>query len=360
MNYRTVKLLDAEDVGAAGTKTIPINVKDIISRIEITFKTTKSKHGMDSYTHKNITRIEVVDGSDKLFALDGGQAQALAIYDRKAPTMQHGAHLEACSEFDTFPIDFGRHLYDPELAFDPTKFSNPQLKVTYDEDVADTGVSANELEVVAHCFDEKVPSPVGFLMSTEHWNNAMGDENSYKYVDLPTDHPIRKLLIQGYRSAYEPWHVISEARLREDGGKREPFDWELETYYRMMKGIWTPVVEEIQGVGANAGSLEFYVTPTAYWNMVIGNIVGDGYLRWDTWQRGGKIIPYTSTARPFFQALVTGFLPNHCFEFPFGDPKDMADWYDVTAKGSVGLRLRAGGSGTSGTGAVVLQQLRRY
>lgn len=360
MNYRTVKLLDAEDVGAAGTKTIPVNVKDIISRIDITFKTTKSKDGMDSYTHKNITRIELVDGSDKLFALDGGQAQALAIYDRKCPTLQHGQHIIACSEFDVFPIDFGRYLHDPELAFDPTKFSNPQLKVTYDENVADTGVDANELEVIARCFDEKVPSPVGFLMSTEHWNNAMGDENSYKYVDLPTDHPIRKLLLQGYRKSYEPWDVISEARLNEDGGKREPFDWELETYARMMKGVWTPVIEDIIGKAATDGSQVFYVTPTDYYTIAVINSWGDDYIYRETVRGGGYIKPYSKTSQRQFQGIVKGFLPNHCFEFPFGNPMDMADWYDVTTKGSVRLRLKAGGSGTSGTGAVVLQQLRRY
>lgn len=360
MNYRQTKLLDAEDVGASGTKVIDLNIQDVISRIDITFATTKSKEGMDSYAHKNITKIELVDGSDVLFSMDGGQCQALCIYDRKCPTMSHGQHLNANAEFDTYGIDFGRFLFDPELAFDPTRFRNPQLKVTYDEDVADDGVTANELEVIAYCFDEKPVNPVGFLMSKEHYQYTCGAENSYEQVDLPTDHPIRKLLIQGYRSAYEPWNILSEARLSEENLKRIPFDWELETYYRMMKGVWTPILEGLVGHADHSGSYAFYVTPTDYWCEVAGMPSGDGYVYVDQTRTGGKITPYTNSGEQQCKLFLKGFLPNHCFEFPFGNPQDVADWYDVTRKGNVQLRLKAGGSGASGVAAVILQQLRRY
>ncbi|KKL88030.1 hypothetical protein LCGC14_1928740, partial [marine sediment metagenome] len=56
-----------------------------------------------------------------------------------------------------------------------------------------------------------------------------------------------------------------------------------------------------------------------------------------------------------------GWLPNHCVQFPFGKPDDLNDWYDVTKLGSLRLRLKGGSGGSSnGTGAVVLQQFRRY
>lgn len=360
MKYRTAELLSATDLEASGTKVIDININDPISRIDFLFKTTKSTHGMSSYTHKNITKIEIVDGSDALFSMDGGQAQALGIYDRKAPTMQHGQHLSACSEFDTYPIDFGRHLWDELLAFDPKRFNNPQLKITYDEDVADTGVSANEAVVVAHCFDEKEIAPIGFLMGKEHWGTTMPADGTYEYVDLPTDYPIRQLLIQGYRSAYEPWDVIEDARLSEDNLKRTIWDWNIERYYRMMKGIWTPVKEQIQGVAANGGGNVFYVTPTDYYTIpeLIGVGASDIYI--NTWGRGGYFAPYTSETTVFFGGMILGYLPNHCIQFPFGNQEDIDDWYDVTQKGSVQLRLESGSSGTNGEGAVVLQQLRRY
>lgn len=360
MNYRSTKLLAEKSLSGSGVESIPINVLDPISRLVMGWRTTKSKHGMDSYPHKDVTRIELVDGSEVLHSLDGGQNQALAIYDRKCPSMNHGQHLSASSEYATFGIDFGRFLFDPLLAFDPKKFRNPVLKVSYDVDVADTGVTAGLLEVWAECFDEKIISPMGFLSAKEIMSYTCAAENSYEYIDLPTDYVMRKMLIQGYRKAYEPWNVISEARLSEDNEKRIPFDWNLETYYRTMKGVWTPIVEQLQGVGGSSGNRTFYVTPTEYYTMALGIIVGDGTMRFNTWQRGGAVIPYTSEAAPFFQGMIFGYLPNHCFEFAFGDPQDMGDWYDVTRIGNLRLRLKAGGSGTDGKGKVVTQQLRRY
>lgn len=360
MNYRSAKLLDAEDVGASGTKVVPVEIKDIISRINISFKTTKAQQGMNSYAHKNITKIELVDGSDRIFSMDGGECQALCIYDRRCPTMSHGQHLVSCSEWDNYGLDFGRYLFDPELALDPNKFNNPQLKITYDEDVADTSVTANEMEIIADCFDEKIVSPIGFLMSKELYSYTCGAENSYEQVDVPVDFPIRKLLVMGYRSGYEPWNVISEARLSEDNLKRIPFDVETEPYYRRMKGIWSPIIEDFQGLADASGTYTFYITPTDYYLTAGFASFSGGYIHVSGVRAGGSFTPYSNSGDQQFNGILKGFLPNHCFEFPFGDPMKLDDWYDVTLKGSVKLRLKAGGSGANGTGAVITQQLRRY
>ena len=360
MKYRISELLSATDLGPAGTTTIDINIQDPISRIDFLFKTTKSKHGMDNYEHKNITKMEIVDGSDVLFSMDGGQAQALGIYDRKVATMVHGQHTDASSEFAIYPIDFGRFLWDTLLAFDPTKFRNPQLKITWDENVADTGVSENEAVVVAHCFDEKLISPVGFLMSKEHWGTTMPADGTYEYVDLPTDYPIRKLLLQGYRSSYEPWNVIEDARLSEDNLKRVVWDWNIERYFRYMKSLWVPVEDVFYGVGDTGGTYTFYTTPTDYFTFpIVNQMGGGGYAGCSGVARGG-VFTLINSATAWAYGVVRGYLPNHCIEFPFGDLNDLDDWYDVTSKGSVQLRLESGGAGTSGAGAVILQQLRRY
>jgi hypothetical protein len=359
MKYRDATILDPEDQTAgAGTKTIDINIQDPISQLDIVFSTTKSKEGMDSYPHRNITKIELVSGSDVLFSMNGGQAQALGIYHRKAPTMSHGQHMNANSEYDIYPIDFGRKLWDPMLAFDPKRFRNPQLKITYDEDVADTGVTANELAVYAKCFDEKSISPLGFLLSKNHWESLMGADGTYSYIDLPTDYPIRKLLIQGYYAGYEPWYQIEDARLSEDNLKKVVWDWNIEKYYRNMKGVWNEVREEFEGL-VQTNTKYYYLTPTDYYaQLVISSLANLSF--WPICYGRGGYFTITGTGDFYVRGVAYGYLPNHCVEFPFGDQDDIDDWYDVTAKGSVQLRLEAGSAGASGTGAVILQQLRRY
>ena len=359
MNYRTTKLLAEKSLTTTGTHTIDLNIKDIISRIIIAWRVSMSGYGMDSYAYRDITKIELVDGSDVLHSMNGGENQALCIYDRKCPTMNHGQYVNAASAYTTFGIDFGRFLHDPELALDPSKFRNLQLKITYDVDVMDTGNTTGYLEVLADCFDEKMVSPVGFLMAKEHYSWSLSAAGAYEYIDLPTDHPIRKMLIRGYKVSREPWYQVIEARLDEDNEKRIPFDWDLEDYHRIMKGVWTPVEEPFYGYADTSGTYHYYLTPTDYFAVLIGHILGGTVQGAPTGVTPGGDVTLNAGTAGNFHGVARGYLPNHCFEFPFGDPLDMADWYDVTRVGSLRLRLKSG-TGTSGDVGVVLQQLRRY
>ena len=358
MNYRNAVILAEKTLTTSGTETIDVNVAEKISRISILWQVLMAGHGMDTYPHADITKIELVDGSDVLFGMDGAECQALCIYDRKQETMNGETWMASVNSKATFGIDFGRFLFDPRLALDPTRFKNLQLKVSYNVALMDTGATYGYLSVWADVFDEKVVTPEGFLMSKEIWS-AVKPTSGYESIDLPTDHPYRKLLVKAFKSAYEPYDLVDQVRLDEDNQKRILFDFDLEDYFHLMKSRWTPVTDSIYGVCKSDGSNVFYVTPTAYYNIAAGFIVGDGYLRSENVQRGGVYAPYASAGSPFLQAQVRGYLPNHCVEFPFGDEKDIDDWYDVTKVGSLNLRLHAGDTDLTDCG-IVIQQLRRY
>lgn len=359
MNYRTATILAAKDLGGSGTEPIAIKITDIISRITLKWGPLKGQNGDSAPQWKDITKIELVDGSDVLHSMNGGENQALCIYDRKCPTMNEGCHINANISLSTYAIDFGRYLFDPVLALDPKRFNNLVLNVTYNEAVSDTLATAGILEVKAECFDQKMVSPMGFFMAKEHWNAAKPTAG-YEYIQLPTDYPIRKMLLQAYLAAYEPWYQVSEARLDEDNEKRIPFDWDLEQYLNYMIGIWTPVREKFMATITQDSP--YFVTPTDYWTNLsaIGSNANLYAYITGANHKGGKIILTSSTGAGLeVNGVVSGYLPNHCFEFPFGNPQDMDDWYDVTKVGSLRLRLKAG-TGASTTTGVVLQQLRRY
>ncbi len=361
MNYRQATILAGSDVDAAGTKDMEIKIKDIISRITIDFAVTKSKHGMDSYRHNNITKVELKGDGEVLFSMNGGQIQALNIYDRKCPTLNGDACMSGVAERASYGLDFGRYLFDPQLGLDPKQWNSLILYVTYDENVSDTGVTANEMNVWADVFDEKIVTPMGFLRGYQH-DSRTPPSSGYDYITIPTDKTIRKMLVQGYRAQYHPYYQITEVRLDEDNEKRIVFDWDLDDYYQVMKGIWTPVRENIMGIIGGGGDFVYYCTPTNYFGLMLAMGVGSacyGYV--DTWQKGGYFVPYASGAsQPFVQAKVEGLLPNHCFEFPFGNPMEVDDWYAVRPEMDLRLRIKAGSGGASGTIATVLQQLQRY
>lgn len=359
MNYRRATLLAEKNLVGIGTETIEIVTRQPISRITLAWRVTKTIVGMTSYPHTDIVRIELVDGSDVLHSLDGGQNQAVCIYDRRCPTMNHGQHINGNAEYSVYGIDFGRFRHDQELALVPDKFMNLQLKISHDANNCDGGAASGNLEVWADLFDEKVISPVGFLMTKEHHKRAP-PATGYWYVDMPTDFPLRKMFLQGYQKSKEPWNNVINCRLDEENEKRIPLDWELEDYYRIMKGVWAPVEETCVG-NVTAPNSTFYTTPTDYyamlWALCYGGADVGNYF--PAFQPGGAFTVTAANSNQF-GGMVHGWLPNHTWEFPFGDPKDLADWYDVTKLGSLRLRLNAGAGGAVGTVSAILQQLRYY
>ena len=359
MNYRRATLLAEKNLVGTGTEVIEVVTKQPISRIGLKWRVLKVESVMVGYPHLDIVRIELVDGSDVLYSTDGGQSQAICIYDRKAPTMNHGQHSVANSEYSSYGIDFGRYLYDTQLALDPAQFRNLQLKVTYDANNCDASAASGNLEIFAEVFDEKVINPIGFLMTKEH-HKRVPPAAGYWYVDLPLDFPYRKLFIQGYRISKEPWDNVINARLDEENEKRIPFDVQLFDYYMQNKGVWHNVEETCVGA-CIAGARHFFVTPTDFYTMPFMTPMGGGaQAMWTPNYTPGGDIAVTAAGGTQFGGVVRGWLPNHVFEFPFGDPQDLADWYDVTRIGSLRLRLNAGAGGANGTVSAILQQLRYY
>lgn len=360
MNYRYALLLSPEDLGGGGTKVIDIDVKKPISEIDIKFTVTKSANGMEAPGPANISAIELVDGSKVLHSLNGYENQALAYYSRRNIVLSHGQEIDGSSETELFKILFGRHLWDELLAFIPGNFVNPQLKITFDEDVSDTGVTANECEVWARIFDEKAITPIGFLSAIEHYQYTCGAANSYETISLPEDREFRQLLVRAYQDGYEPWYQIDEARLDEGTLDRIPFNFDdLETYYRVMKSVWPLLQIPLVGIASAAGQT-FYVPVTDYWAniLVTPNANAPDVYHAAASMRGGKA-SLVSAAATQFQGLAAGYLPWHTYQFPMGKLNDVDDWYNPAGK-KPRLRLRAGTGGTSGTGEVVIEELFRY
>lgn len=358
MNYRVAKILAPEDIGEAGTKVIDINIADIISRIDIIFRTYNVTTTFDDHPANNITKIELVDGSDVLFSLAGREVQALNFYDRLIHCDNHldgsaGAWMRA-----VFGIDFGRYLYDPVLAFDPTKFTNPQLKITWDQDVACTSANANFLTVIAHVFDELVPTPTGFLMSKNIYSYTP-EVNAYEYITLPTDYPYRKLLFGGRQEGLTVTQMVAEMRLSEDNDKRVPMDLTGDELFYHAKQIFPEYIENVYMVIA-AGATEFRVTPSTDGVIVGANTSLNEHLI-VVFNNGGLATGTKETNAETMYMVCKGYVPHGLLAIPFGDQADPALWYNVAAIGSLVLRLKAGPYlGTTPTEQVILQQQRPY
>jgi hypothetical protein len=355
MNYRKATILAQESATTAGTKTIDIDLTDIISRLQIKFNSTNSSHTPTNHPAKQIKKVELVDGSDVLLSLTGQELEALMFYNTGKSRMYEIEYRNGCENRLVLDYYFGRHLWDPQLAFDPKKFTNPQLKIQHDLSLGGSAPSAATLEVFADCFDEKVVTPMGFLMSKEHYSYTTGSAQANEYIDLPNDYPIKRIGIQTYKADLWWDNIVSEIELDEENKKRLP--WSQDGYDLMQTEIskYGMFSEGLVGTMPAVDTLSVYVTPVEVVSCAVAGI-GSNSNPFINSEKVGGYIELNTTAVVAWRALLSGPLPHGFLPLDCGDQSDPADWFDVTKKGNVKLRLKAGGTATVN---VVLEQLRR-
>ena len=362
MNYRLATIHPRENYTADKEEKIDIDITDAISQIVITYETVNGGQAYgDGHPARCISKIELVDGSDVLFSLSGVEAQAVDYYDNKRETANIVLYTNGMNNESIFNINFGRYLYDAELALDPTRFTNLQLKISIDVDGGGSLSTSGYLTVMAHLFDEKTISPIGFLMHKEVKSYTLAND-SYEYTDLPTDYWYRKMFIRAQRYGTGPEYQIDEVKLSEDTDKKIPLNHTMFQLLRVLTSQVKPYREWIIGPGS-ATAQYFYCTPT-YWPAFSGAqwraSIGGGEICFYSGD-GGRFQEVQTASGPNWQAHVEGWAPHGVIEIPFGMKRDITDWYDVTRIGNLKLTLKGGSSvGTGQTAEIFLQQLRRY
>jgi len=362
MNYRLATLLEREAHASDTTKIIDITLSDKVSQIQIIHEPYNSAAGAETgHPSLCIPKIELIDGSDVIFSLSGKEAQAVDWYHRGQEPYHQCNYLPTLYAHMVYNLNFGRFLYDPQLALDPTKFKNPQLKITIDVNGGGSTVTTGYLSVLAHLFDEKAIDPVGFLMHKEIKDYALA-ASSHEYTDLPVDHPYRKIFVRMQKYGTGPSDCFDTIKLSEDNDKRIPFNHTIKQILAALVGVKRPYQEWVLHEGSTA-TYYVYICPTQDVNMqgtqwrVTASAAIPRYLYSD----GGRASTMQGTETANTMVLATGWCPHGVVELPFGDPMNVDDWYDVTKVKNLKLDIKtASGVSSSDYGQILLQQFRKY
>lgn len=357
MKYRKTTIYDQTDATTAKTETIDLDLSEVISRLQVKYNSTNNGHTATDHPAKQISKVEIVDGSDVLFSLSGQQIEALMFYNTKKGRNYEMEYRNGCENRLVLDLLFGRKLWDPLLAFDPRKFKNPQLKITHNKALGGSSPASATLEVFADVFDEKVVSPVGYIMPREFyaWTSPSSSDN--EYIDLPNDYPIKRIGIMGYKADLWWDNIFSEIELDEENKKRLP--WSIDGYDLMQLAITEygqyheTLVGTTPGIAANQ---KWYVTPVECPFIALTGIGSATSMSTDAEASGGYF-RIENTAVQAFRALISGSIPHGVVPLDCGDQADPDDWYDVTAKGKIKLRVKAGGTADI---KIILEQLRKY
>lgn len=366
MLYRRVYLENRTPLQDSGQRVTDINLRDPITAFWIQFRATNGAiDNLANLLADCVTGIEVIDGAKVLYSLDGAEALALACYQLGRVPSQLVTELPGVTQSLAVPLMFGRYEGDTELAFDPTKFVNPQVRITWNlaaiRAVGVLGFVTLSMAVsVVAIVMEGAPAPRAMLMHKEHYSyvTAAGIE----YVDLPTDYPYRGMLYRADLAARNLPAVVSNLRVTCDAGKYLPLDMRTTDLIAQLSNthekfsyqhLFHPVngttcfmimkyLEDVALTCQNANDITYRYTNLA---------VGEGVL--NQWIAGVADVNATN-----MYAMVRGYSPFRTVYIPFGRQDTPGDWFPVGTFRSV--RLEATGAIAAANAFVCLSQEYPY
>lgn len=355
MKTRYTTLMAAKDLGSAGTEIVEINLADVITAIRVMFIADSASTSWADHPAANIEKIEIVDGSDVLFSLTGKCAEAMDFYQRprSRPSMIEYRNGRGCAS--VFDINFGRFLGDQVLAFDPKRFINPQLRITWNENVCNTSASVNQCSVKALVFNDISQAPIGFL-SCKEIKAYTPASASWEYTELPTDRVLRTLAIQAQVGGSNLATCLDTVVLSEDNDKRIPINDTANDLSRFFGAEWGEYSEFVR-IMLTTSLAAYYVTPGDNTRLAGASMVAAKVISAQAAQGGKVNVEIEATGQGQFQ--VTGTLPHQVLAIPFGRRDDINEWFDVSRLTSLRLSLK-GGSASAGTYRIITEQYRKY
>jgi hypothetical protein len=368
MRNRKVYLVEDEVLDASGTRIFNLDFSNPLVALIITIE--GKKYDM-SDTHnpiiaREISKIEIVDGSDVLFSMNMEEAQALQLYTFGGmPFLNYSNNSISGRCRATAKIAFGRDDSDNEWMLDCTRFVNPQLKVTYafTEGAGYWTDNYQKLTVWALVCESPVTAALGFLMGKQvyTWAKATsGDET----IDMPRDFPYRFMMVRVKDSDTPTYAEISKIKLSCDIDRFVPVNITTQDLYFENVGKYGMLRCQMETIGDGSDTDIKAHSPFANnwggsiqcWNSGDVAVIKRPYSGYST------IGKDTTTALDASQrAIVThmGHEFHFCEPLPFGNLRDAGEFFDPTPFQAVRLILTQGQTDACSS-AVVLQQVRPY
>jgi len=310
-----------------------------------------------------IDEIAIIDGSEVIVSMNGAQVFAMSCFDMGIVPFIWEQELTGMNNYWCFPIHFGRHMEDPEWIFDPTKFRNPQIRITWSLNVGATQYAdaVPSISVWAKIMEEGA-RPRGYLMTKElkaFITGAGGQEITY----LPTDFPIRKLLVRAYENNKGMQNAIDRLKLSQDEDKWIPWDlnsadfsflmrdWFPEFHWHMFKQVDDAETREHYG-----GQYGVCKAQSGELDLIVGlRQATDNTIQFHLRDSGGA----TPTDQEVWLNTWTR-TPMDCWCYPFGDQDIASEWLQVAGMGNLRLILTQVVAGAGHECEIVVQQAHPY
>ena len=349
-----IELQKSRTETANTTRTIDLDIATPISRIVIRMKGTNSTSTPVGHPAKMISKIELVDGSDVLYSLSGVQAGAVNFIENgELPfyCCEYELPIEVCA---TAQINFGRKLWDRELALDPKRFTNLQLKVTNAVASGGSTAATPTLAIFAYVFEDDAPTPGGFLMTKELKSYTVVNAQ-HEYTELPKDYPFRFVVLQSYATNMPPNTIFGNLKFTIDTDRKIILNDISMTEYLKAHIPMDKVEEEFAGLGT-AALLDYFIASTYdNYGVAVGRSANSAALF--VAQPAGQTMQVLGNVGVSFACNAVGYCAFGAMDLLMADKMDISSWLNPRGTMSVKLDITGGGAGTA---YILTQQARTY
>ena len=316
-----------------------------------------------------IDKIEIIgNGSEVIKSLTGNCLQGIMEIDNGGFPIDYWQSYATGTKRFHVMLTFGRQLFDKLYGLDLSKWDNVQIKITNSATSTQLGEDIS-LSMLCFYWRGDITSFAGYIR-TEEWRKWDTVSNEIKYLEMPTEHLIRRILMQVYPD--QDANFLDESNMFN-------YAWDVELslktgQLRVFKGG----TDDLARLNAIQMKNLAYSFPNYYCTADKGRYVGIGYVLGSALAPGSKsgttpaVIPgiennsSNSTQKPEvytadepFGAIHAGYCPENMLFLPFNFTDDLNGYLDPKENEAVKLNIqtRSGASYADGEIRIVLERL---
>lgn len=362
MNRRIATIENRKVLADSGEVTINLGVRDPITALMIEFRATNGASGnLDNPLAECVSTIELIDGGNTIFSLTGMQFAALTAYNRGYIPYWLVSEVPSNVQNLFGEVQFGRWHGDTVYAFDPSRFSNPQIRVKWNL-ATNTAVGASGYVTGTMTLTIRADlmigaaNPQGFITAKQHYSFTTAASGT-EYIDLPVDRRLKGLMLQSLSDSGGGLYGLSNVKLSCDQDKFIPFDLS-KTDFQRAASMKNPEFHYKHCFYASNGDT---IYPLLKQDEAYSLMIESGDMVLSVVNNGiGKAVIglYNAgsayTTDKMSTGEVSGWSPFHTGYMDMGEYDDPSSWLDVSSFRSARLELTE--NAASSTASAVLVQ----
>lgn len=319
-----------------------------------------------------ISKVEIlVNGATVCKSLKGDMVQALAFYDQGVVSPDSWRNYATNTQYFYALLNFGTHYGDLKRALNLGKFDNVEIKITNTATSSQfSDLTVSLLGVYLRDYHE---AAIAGYMRTEEWRSWTTVQNETKYLDIPTEHKIRRIVCQAI-----PDVDSDKVEKTNMFNMMDDVDFTMKTgVIRIHKGGIDDIVRSnLFEYGAN-----IITEGSHYMSADKGVNVGIGYVTGGAWGAGSQdgagaaTIATMETGRTSFTQkpetyeadspmgfIFKGVAYQNTFVYRFDYQDDSGLWLDPDVSKTIKLDIhtRDSSSAVGGTNKVILDRFVPY